>query len=197
MKRNVVFALSLVGLSFASQGLAQEEDSGTGVEPTLVVRVEDDDEPELEEEEVRRAQPPLDRHGNPRQVFPAADGLAPPVGYRLERRPLMALIYGGVGAIAGGYALSVVTSGFDYLGSHGDNPWAYSLIPLAGPFVAAAKNPDSLATGFYVASGVVQNVGLALVIIGAAIQRPFFVATGSEPVRVGFGLGSVTLSGDF
>lgn len=146
-----------------------------------------------------RAAIPLDRHGAPRVTFPADEELSPPVGYKLEHRPIAGLIYGGIGAVAGGYGLSAMVIGFDYLGSHGDGPWAYALIPVAGPLIAAAVDPDSLATGFYVASGVVQNLGVAMIIIGATVERPFFtaVSTASGPISLGFGPGSFSLSGRF
>lgn len=146
-----------------------------------------------------RAAVPLDRHGAPRITFRADEELAPPVGYKLDHRPIAGLIYGGIGAVAGGYGLSALVVGFDYLGSHGDGPWAFALVPVAGPLIAAAMDPDSLATGFYVASGVIQNLGIAMIVIGASVERPFFTAVSapSSPISLGIGPGSFTLSGRF
>ncbi len=181
MTRNALSALSIsLLLSLPSSAFAEEEADSVVTEAP-------------------RAAVPLDRRGNPRFTFSADEELLPPVGYQLERRPIAGLIYGGIGAVAGAYGMGALVSGFDYLGSHGDGPWAYALIPVAGPIIAAAMDTDSLATGFYIASGVVQNLGVAMIIVGATVQRPFFTAvdTATESVKIGFGPGSFTLSGSF
>ncbi len=197
--------LSTLCLSFAVPALAAAEEEPASPEPevqqaeplpqqTQRAPAEADWYPAREQATV-----PRDRRGRERLTFPAEPDLAAPEGYELAFRPLKGLIYGGVGALGGGYAMSLVVSGFDYLGSHGEGPTPMLYIPVAGPVIAAALDPDSLATGFYVASGIIQNAGLAMMIIGATIERPVFTAIdiGAQPVNIGFGPGTITFSGEF
>ena len=213
MQRHLAATLVVVSLAFTRLALADElpvpveprEDAARieaatppidaaephAVETTAPERSERSEAP-------RRANIPRDRRGVPRWAFPAEDGLLPPVGYELDYRPMKGLLYGGIGALAGGYAMGALVSGFDYMGSHREGPWDIALIPLVGPFVAVGMEPDSLANGFYVASGIIQNAGLALTIIGATVELPYFVISDTRAaaaLRVGVGPTGLNLSG--
>jgi hypothetical protein len=132
----------------------------------VVVIVEAEDEDEDEELGPRRTRKRKNR-------LNAIEGEDPPPGYVYRERPHRALLATGIPVLGGGYLFGAMTSLFDGLFSHGESLWTVGLIPMVGPFIASAD--DSGARGFYIVSGMLQHVGLALTIAGASTKQKVWV----------------------
>lgn len=111
-----------------------------------------------------------------------------PEGYHPELRPRMGLVRGGGIALGVAYASSLLVG----LGMSREGYFA--AIPLAGPFVAAARYQsapcptntwclhfdEALAKGFLVTQGVVQVAGAAI-LLGGVLGRKWSLAADDTP----------------
>jgi hypothetical protein len=142
---------------------------------------------------------PRDRRGNPRRVIRTVPGEDPPDGYTLVQRPMRALLVPGIVMLPAGYAIGAWTSFVDMIG-HGSG-WEYGFIPLVGPFIAAGSDTSDTARGFYIASALLQNVGLALTIAGAVTKEDRWVraqeASEGPTLVIGLQPGGMSLTGSF
>jgi hypothetical protein len=71
------------------------------------------------------------------------------------------------------YLTTATLGGLLALGSAGHSPERYTplLIPVAGPFMAASRNPGSRDRVLWYASGGLQIAGLAVCVTGLVLQR--------------------------
>src|SRR5262249_13294518 len=112
----------------------------------------------------------------PERFDPGAWTPAAPVppGYHLEKRPLLPLVYTGVGIFAFAYSTGALSALFQL-----DNSAGYAFIPVAGPFIAAAASriphgvmldPDLRRIPAYIA-GAFQGAGAVMLITGLFVRR--------------------------
>jgi hypothetical protein len=97
------------------------------------------------------------------------EGELVPPGYHVETRSNLALIITGLSLFGTGYVIGVSMSGID----DELNPLA---IPLAGPFIAIGTTKAEAGGKFALLSmGASQGLGVAMTVVGLAMQTPILV----------------------
>lgn len=181
---------------------------------------EDDDDRDDDRDRARdrgrdRDTPPdwtRDKRGRARKYLPVREGKEPPPGYEESTRPIVGLIVPGAILLPVAWAASSLTSltcGIVQLadsytrGCRVDDA-AWGVMPLVGPFiVATARGTEPGWRAGYALYGAFQNAGLAMVIIGASIQRDVWVLTPEaqheerKRTSIFVGPGTVGLRGSF
>ena len=150
-----------------------------------------------------------DKRGRAKKVLPAEKGEAPPPGYREGKRPILGLVIPGAVLLPVAWLASSLTSltcaavqavpgEGCYVAQAG-----WGVLPLMGPFVVATANgTDSGWRAGYALYGAFQNASLAMVIIGATVQRDVWVLTpearrAEERASIFVGPGTVGVHGAF
>jgi hypothetical protein len=112
-------------------------------------------------------------------VATAPVAIAPPARTIVHSEPNATLVWTGALAFAGGFLVSAIgaysitqsCSGMECPGPD-TNSWRnYSLIPLAGPWIAYATTPHLAGyDGFNIFTGLVQDAGLVTFVLGFIIR---------------------------
>lgn len=124
---------------------------------------------------------PSDRPVRLRRTVTPYEGGPIPEGAQRSTRANVAMIAGGAATLGVGYVAAVVgwfgsISCYGFFECRSASGWLF--VPLVGPWLALTdRSPDTTATALYVADGLAQVGGLALMIAGAALRHDVLVTT--------------------
>ncbi|CAN5407959.1 hypothetical protein BH09MYX1_BH09MYX1_53140 [soil metagenome] len=95
-----------------------------------------------------------------------------PIGYHAESRPNRGLIIGG--SVVFGVAYAAALAGA-FLSSFSKESFLTLVIPLVGPYVAAAQASDATSKAVFVGDGIVQAGGVVMFVAGFLAPRTVYV----------------------
>jgi len=198
------FALALLGIAGgANAGDSDEEEEeeivtlkrkGDNDDKVQVIVIQNDD---IQNDDRR------ERRKKKKRKMPAVEGEAPPEGYHTETTNLRGLWIAGISTFAPIYALTVLSGGIaDAWEGTGGYYAAWTLLPIAGPFVVAAHGGDNGIGGgakvYFVAMGLLQATGMGMFIGGLAAKKSVWVPDEySMTPQISVGAGNISLRQNF